>query len=107
MKELENIPFKLGMHYEHWEFELDSKEDLNELERYKYIGDGFKFLFGLEIAEIYLYFSLDILQEIEIFFCSSYPMNITLNLLLELKNITLAKDVILRYKKDRFCILVQ
>lgn len=67
--EIDKLPFKIGVHYENWEFDLEIAEDNIELEKYKYVGSGITHLYGLKVSRIYLCFSLDILSKIEIFFC--------------------------------------
>ena len=70
MKELEKIPFKIGEEYENWEFDLEVVEDEDELEKYLYIKEDIKSLFGLDVAEIYLCFNFDILKSVEFVFKS-------------------------------------
>ena len=59
------FPFKLGMQYENWEFDLEPIPDKYKgRDSYKYIGKEKFFYYGLEIKEIELTFELDILVEV-------------------------------------------
>ena len=85
---LEELPFKIGMHYEHWEFDLEVVEDNFEPEKYKYLGNEINSLLGLVITDIYLYFSWDILIKTELFFYFIHPINTYTKLKKQLINTT-------------------
>lgn len=60
---LDTLPFKIGMEYENWEFELDVIEDkLIGRDSYLYIGNEVTELYGFKIERIELIFCLDILE---------------------------------------------
>ncbi len=65
--ELDLIPFKIGMQYENWEFELEPYSISKATDTYKYIGNE-KRILGIEAKLILLSFNLDILEEVEYYF---------------------------------------
>ena len=65
--EIDKLPFKIGMQYENWEFDLDIIET-EKYDKYRYNKNDIKMLFGFEIKEIFLTFDLDILFKVEILF---------------------------------------
>ncbi len=65
--ELDLIPFKIGMQYENWEFELEPYSTSKATDTYKYLGNE-KCILGIEAKLILLSFSLDILEEVEYYF---------------------------------------
>lgn len=74
--DLEEIPFKIGMQYENWEFDLEPvKFDGNNV-TYKYIKGDIKTILGKPIKCIYLYFNFDILYRVEIVVNASNPLQI-------------------------------
>lgn len=68
------IPFHLGMQYEHWEFDLDSIDTHLQYDKYEYIKKDIAQLFGLNVRNIWLYFNLDILFQVELIFDSGEPI---------------------------------
>ncbi len=66
--DLEDLPFKIGMQYENWEFDLEPVEFAEYYDKYIYIKSDFSELLGFSVVASYLYFKLDILFKIEIFF---------------------------------------
>ncbi|HIP33663.1 MAG TPA: hypothetical protein EYG89_02790 [Bacteroidia bacterium] len=70
---IDKIPFKIGMQYENWEFDLDIIET-ERYDKYKYNKNDIDSLFQLAIQDIFLTFDLDILFKVEIVFknCNSY-----------------------------------
>jgi len=74
--DLEEIPFKIGMQYENWEFDLEPvKFDGNNV-AYKYIKGDIKTILGKPIKCIYLYFNFDTLYRVEIVVNASNPLQI-------------------------------
>lgn len=68
MKQL-NIPFKLGMQYENWEFDLElKKERILGCDSYIYIGKKFNKFLNYNKFKTELVFNLDILEAIIINF---------------------------------------
>src|SRR5690606_6063849 len=67
------IPFKIGMEYENWEFDLEPVENTLEYDKYIYFKNDITSLFGFKVSRIFLYFSWDILIKVEIFFYLNYP----------------------------------
>ncbi|MCD9584765.1 hypothetical protein [Tenacibaculum maritimum] len=63
---LEELPFKIGMQYENWEFDLELERVERSYEVYRYFKKDIKNLDGKNIQEILLYFELDILFKVEI-----------------------------------------
>lgn len=64
MKQLD-IPFKLGMQYDNWEFELEVTQDrLQGFDSYIYIGEQFNKFLNISTDETELLFSLDILEAV-------------------------------------------
>lgn len=65
---LSDLPFKIGMEYEHWEFDLEPIVlDLKTpYEKYKYIKNDITEISGFKVKAIYLYFKLDILDKVEL-----------------------------------------
>lgn len=59
------IPFKLGMEYDNWEFDLESDYETTEYERYLYIKKDMDALLGVPVERIYLSFNADILFMVE------------------------------------------
>lgn len=71
--DLEEIPFKIGMQYENWEFELDILPDrIKGKDSYLYIGNKITELYGFKVAKIELLFNLDILEEVRITILCTY-----------------------------------
>lgn len=67
--EKEIIPFKLGMEYENWEFELGlCSIRFKHLDNYKYVGTGLNKFLNKTTDETELFFSLDILEAVVINF---------------------------------------
>ena len=66
--EKENLPFLLGLDYEHWEFSLEvlNKEDILGMDNYLYLED-ISFL-GVVPKSVEMLFSLDILQVVRIIY---------------------------------------
>lgn len=70
MKQL-NIPFKLGMQYDNWEFDLDiTKDRVVGYDSYIYIGRKFNNFLNYPTDETELIFSLDILEVVVLSFTS-------------------------------------
>ena len=63
---IDKIPFKIGMQYENWEFDLDIIET-ERYDKYKY-NKNYDTLFELAIQDVFLTFDLDILFKVEIVF---------------------------------------
>lgn len=64
--DIDFLPFQIGMHYEHWEFDLEPINGSWEYDKYVYIGSDITKLSGVEVTVIYLYFSCDILFRVEV-----------------------------------------
>lgn len=63
---INKLPFKIGMQYENWEFDLELVDTKRSCEVYNYTKGDIK-IFNEELIEyIHLYFELDILFKIEI-----------------------------------------
>ncbi|MBS9766540.1 MAG: hypothetical protein KGV44_03235 [Flavobacteriaceae bacterium] len=60
------IPFKIGMQYENWEFDLELVATKKSYEIYEYIKGNITKINGSEVEYIYLYFELDILFKVVI-----------------------------------------
>jgi len=65
-----DLPFKIGMQYENWEFDLEPIEFAQYYDKYEYIKNDIPFVLAEKGEHIYLYFKLDILFRIEIVFKS-------------------------------------
>ena len=63
---IDKLPFKIGMQYENWEFDLDIIET-ERYDKYKY-NKNYDTLFELAIQDVFLTFDLDILFKVEIVF---------------------------------------
>lgn len=64
MKQL-NTPFKLGMQYDNWEFDLEVTQDrIEHYDSYKYVGKQLNKFLNICTDEIELLFSLDILEAV-------------------------------------------
>ncbi|MHC9088528.1 hypothetical protein ACXIHB_07435 [Tenacibaculum sp. IMCC1] len=60
------LPFRIGMQYENWEFDLELVDTKKSYEVYNYTKGDIK-VFNEELIEyIHLYFELDILLKIKI-----------------------------------------
>lgn len=77
---LDTLPFKIGMEYENWEFELDVIEDkLIGRDSYLYIGNEVTELYGFKIERIELIFYWDILEVVCItILCNSTELEKTI-----------------------------
>ncbi len=64
---IDELPFKIGMQYENWEFDLDIIET-ERYDKYKYNKNDIDTLFELAIQDVFLTFDLDILFKVEIVF---------------------------------------
>ncbi len=64
---LDFIPFKIGMHYENWEFDLELEESSETYDMFRYVKGDIKEVLGFEVTDIFLYFHLDILFQVEFF----------------------------------------
>ena len=73
---LEELPFKIGMQYEHWEFDLEPVEFAKQYDKYKYIKNDIPIVLDIEVKHIYLYFNWDILYKVEIIFSTVKPLGI-------------------------------
>ncbi len=60
------IPFKIGMQYENWEFDLELVDTKRSYEIYEYIKGDITEINESKVEHIYLYFELDILIKIDI-----------------------------------------
>ena len=68
MKQLD-MPFKLGMQYDNWEFDLEVIQDRIEYyDSYKYVGAELNKFLSKHADETELLFSLDILEAVVISF---------------------------------------
>lgn len=86
MKQL-NIPFKLGMQYDNWEFDLEvTKDRLQRCDSYIYIGEKFNKFLNYHKNKTELIFNLDTLEAILISFENS---NLGYNELYEIVNLKL------------------
>ncbi|WP_378185901.1 hypothetical protein ACE939_12395 [Aquimarina sp. W85] len=83
---LEELPFKLGMPYENWEFDLDFIEVTRLYDKYKYSKEDITDLCGLTVQHIYLYFNLDILFKVEVVFKCFNPVVEFIQLTTQLEN---------------------
>ena len=63
--DIDFIPFKLGMEYDNWEFDLESDYETTEFDRYYYIKSDTEMLFGFTVEKIFLSFNADILFMVE------------------------------------------
>lgn len=64
-----DIPFKIGMEYENWEFDLEILPDrLERYDSYRYIGNEFNNILNFSTDETELIFSYDILVAVIIKF---------------------------------------
>ena len=61
------LPFRIGEHYENWEFDLVVEELCNSYEMYKYVKQDIKMYAGFKVTDIFLYFSFDTLFQVEVF----------------------------------------
>ena len=66
--DLKDLPFKIGMQYENWEFDLEPIELAEYYDKYSYIKTDISKILDFDLEKIYLYFKLDILFKIEIKF---------------------------------------
>ncbi|MDR6299918.1 hypothetical protein [Mesonia maritima] len=64
--EIDFIPFKIGMQYENWEFDLEPIKFAKYFDKYKYIKSNYSKLLDINVNSIYLFFNLDILFRVEI-----------------------------------------
>lgn len=86
MKQL-NIPFKLGMQYDNWEFDLEvAKDRVQGFDSYIYIGKKFNKFLNYSKYKTELIFNLDVLEAVLISFESS---NSEYNELSEIVNLKL------------------
>ena len=86
MKQL-NIPFKLGMQYDNWEFDLEvTKDRIEGCDSYIYIGKKFNKFLKYSKYKTELIFNLDILESVLISFENS---NSDYNELSEIVNLKL------------------
>jgi hypothetical protein len=86
MKQL-NIPFKLGMQYDNWEFDLVvTKDRVQGFDSYIYIGKKFNKFLNYSKYKTELIFNLDVLEAVLISFESS---NSEYNELSEIVNLKL------------------
>lgn len=86
MKQL-NIPFKLGMQYDNWEFDLEvTKDRIQGFDSYFYTGKKFNKFLNYSKYKTELIFNLDILEAVLISFESS---NSDFNELTEIVNLKL------------------
>ncbi|CAM1341642.1 hypothetical protein [Tenacibaculum aestuarii] len=60
------LPFKIGMEYENWEFDLELVDTKKSYEIYNYTKGNIKVFNDELIDYIHLYFELDILFKIKI-----------------------------------------
>lgn len=72
------IPFRIGMHYEELELNLEIINVDLSMEKYKYVGSELTEISGHKVLEVYLYFSLDILEKVEIKLTPFYKSNTTI-----------------------------
>ena len=61
------LPFRIGEHYENWEFDLLVEELCNTYEMYRYAKGDIEIYAGFKVTDIFLYFSFDILFQVELF----------------------------------------
>ncbi len=86
MKQL-NIPFKLGMQYDNWEFDLEvAKDRVQGFDSYIYMGKKFNKFLNNSKYKTELIFNLDVLEAVLISFESS---NSDFNELSEIVNLKL------------------
>ncbi|WP_282787752.1 hypothetical protein [Flavobacterium croceum] len=86
MKQL-NIPFKLGMQYDNWEFDLEvTKDRVQGFDSYIYTGKKFNKFLNYSKYKTELIFNLDVLEAVLILFESS---NSDFNELSEIVNLKL------------------
>ena len=86
MKQL-NIPFKLGMQYDNWEFDLEvTKDRVKGFDSYIYTGRKFNKFLNYSKYKTELIFNLDVLEAVLISFESS---NSDFNELSEIVNLKL------------------
>lgn len=86
MKQL-NIPFKLGMQYDNWEFDLEiTKDRVQGFDSYIYVGKMFNKFLNYSKYKTELIFNLDVLEAVLISFES---LNSDFNELFEIVNLKL------------------
>ncbi len=95
------IPFKLGMQYENWEFDLEPDFETTEFDRYLYIKKDMNTLLSIPVERIYLSFNADILFMVEYEFRRKYfePLKSQLEIILE-KGIFRDSDKCLEWRYD-------
>lgn len=72
-----NIPFRIGMEYENWEFDLEILPDrLEGYDSYRYIGNELNNFLNYPIEETELIFSFEILVAIIIKFKSDLQLDV-------------------------------
>lgn len=67
LMEIDKLPFKIGMHYENWELDLIVEELCSQYELYRYVKGDIVTFKNYEVTDIFLYFSFDILFQVELF----------------------------------------
>lgn len=73
-----SIPFKLGMEYENWEFDLEILPDrLEGYDSYRYIGNNFNNFLNYPTEETELIFSFEILVAVIIKFKGELSFDIS------------------------------
>ncbi|KJD33976.1 hypothetical protein PK35_04365 [Tamlana nanhaiensis] len=64
---IEDLPFKLGMHFENWEFELEHEDSSETYDMFRYVKGDIKEVLDFEVADIFLYFNLDVLFQVGVY----------------------------------------
>lgn len=72
---IEELPFKTGMQYENWEFDLEPVEFDGNNVKYRYLKHDIPTVIGETVEAIYLYFNFDILYRLEVVFSSADKLN--------------------------------
>ncbi|MFT7072560.1 MAG: hypothetical protein ACJA1Z_003520 [Patiriisocius sp.] len=65
--DIEKLPFKIGMHYDNWKDDLKVEEIDENYSVFRYTKGDIKKFDGLEITDIFLYFNLDVLFQVEMY----------------------------------------
>lgn len=65
--EIEKLPFKLGMYYENLRLDLKVEEAADRYTVFRYTKDDIQEFEGFEVTDVFLYFNLDVLFQVEMY----------------------------------------
>jgi hypothetical protein len=103
------IPFQIGEQYENWEFDLEPVIlDLKKsYDKYRYFKNDITEILEVEVQDIFLYFSLDMLFRVEVVYTVSNPLKEYYKLVTKINSTFICPSETINSKDDKMEIILR